>query len=123
MLDAQDLGRTLKELRGRRSRREVSERGWLGPATWSAYERRSRLPRPERFQQIAKGLGVSVVELQYVILESANRRAADATIREISRKIMRAVPSGSAGEGSAEVDLFSDERLAAVSREIRDLLS
>lgn len=127
MLDPQDFGRALKELRGKRSQREVAEEAGLDPATWSAYERGSRLPRPERFEQIAKGLGIDVISLQNAILECSTQRLADATIRNLSRKVLSEAPeqdamSIHARAESPETRRFIEERVAGISREIVELI-
>lgn len=127
MLDPQDFAGALRELRGSRTQKEVAERAGLDPATWSAYERGSRVPRPERLEQVARGLGIDLASLQNAILERSTQRLADVTIRNLSRAILSEVPehdalSTQARAESAETRKFIEERVATISREIVDLI-
>src|SRR4051812_35921850 len=72
MIDPRDFASALKELRGRRTQREVAKRARIDPGSWSAYEKGIRYPRrPERLQQIAEGLGVHILDLQNAIMEQS----------------------------------------------------
>lgn len=127
MFDPQDFASALKELRGSRTQKEVAERAGLDPATWSAYERGSRVPRPERLEQVARGLGIDVVSLQAAVLERSTRRLADATIRNLARTIQSEIPehdalSTQARAESVETRKFLEERVASISREVVELL-
>lgn len=75
MRDPKDLARAIRKLRARRPQKEVAERAGFDSSTWSVYEKGERLPRdPERFEQIARGLGCTVERLDEVIWECRNER-------------------------------------------------
>jgi transcriptional regulator with XRE-family HTH domain len=91
MRDPKDLARAIRKLRARRPQKEVAERAGFDSSTWSVYEKGGRLPRdPERFEQIARGLGCTVERLDEVIWECRNER-----IEEEQAKAAAPAPSPS----------------------------
>lgn len=75
MRDPKDLASAIKKLRDGRPQKEVAEKAGFDSSTWSVYEKGERLPRdPERFEQIARGLGCTVERLDEIIWECRNER-------------------------------------------------
>jgi transcriptional regulator with XRE-family HTH domain len=74
-VNPEDLANAIKELRGKRRQREVAERAQIDPATWSAYEQGTRFPRRhDRFEDIARGLGVSELVLSETMFRYTRKR-------------------------------------------------
>ena len=58
-----------------RPQKDIAEKAGFDSSTWSVYEKGERLPRdPERFEQIARGLGCTVERLDEIIWECRNER-------------------------------------------------
>lgn len=124
MIDPRDLANAIKELRGKRTQREVAKRARIDPATWNAYEKGIRTPRrPERLQQIAEGLGVDVAVLQNAILEQGARRL---TNREPARMIEAESPEQTrplqGPKDLNEICRLVEEQMAEISRQLTKLI-
>ena len=75
MRDPEDLASAIKKLRDGRPQKDIAEKAGFDSSTWSVYEKGKRLPRnPERFEQIARGLGCTVERLDEIIWECRNER-------------------------------------------------
>jgi transcriptional regulator with XRE-family HTH domain len=75
MRDPKDLASAIRKLRAGRPQKDVAEKAGFDSSTWSVYEKGKRLPRdPERFEQIARGLGCTVERLDEIIWECRNER-------------------------------------------------
>jgi transcriptional regulator with XRE-family HTH domain len=66
---AKALGRTIKALRGTRTQRQIAEAAGLPISTLSKIEQARQIPRNETFGKIARGLGLSVSELEQRVVE------------------------------------------------------
>jgi hypothetical protein len=67
VIDPRDLAAAIRRLRGDRLVEECARRGSLRPCAWRAYEAGETLPRRRSFLRVARGLEVSLVELQEAV--------------------------------------------------------
>ena len=122
MLDPRDLASAMRELRGKRTQREVAERAQIDPATWSAYEQGIRYPRrPERLRQIAEGLGVDFLDLQNAVLQQSVFRLS----KEQSKQMPQSPESRTPLQETRDFDetqRLVDESLEELSRSLKKLL-
>jgi len=81
---AKALGKTIKALRGTRTQREIAETAGIPISTLSKIEQARQIPRNDTFGKIARGLGLSVSELE--------QRVVERTLGAIAR-------AGAAGDG------------------------
>lgn len=74
MRDRRAFASAIKELRGKRTQKEVARRAGIDLGAWCAYEKGTRWPRsPQRFERIAMGLQVHVDELDRLTAEHHRR--------------------------------------------------
>lgn len=123
MLDPRDLASAIRELRGKRTQREVAERAQIDPATWSAYEQGTRYPRrPERLRQIAEGLGVNFLDLQNAILQQSVFRLSKEQSREMPSESPNCTTALQIPTDVNEVRRLVEEQVAELSRHLTKLI-
>ena len=74
MLEAEDLGNAIADLRGRRTQAEVARRGGIRRATWSLYETGKRRPREANLTKVLRGLGCTRLQLEEAAWRLRRRR-------------------------------------------------
>ena len=104
---AQSLGRTVKILRGTRTQREIAKAAGIPVSTLSKIEQARQIPRNDTFAKVARGLGMSVAELEQKVMEK--------TLGELGKGGGDA-RSGATGAGPEreELDLSGLPRTAAL---------
>jgi transcriptional regulator with XRE-family HTH domain len=71
-----DLGRAIRRLRGLRSQATVARLAEIDLTSWSRYELGRQHPKPEKFELLAQGLGVTLEQLHRTVAEEAEKRIA-----------------------------------------------
>lgn len=66
---AKALGKTIKAIRGTRTQKQIAETAGIPISTLSKIEQARQIPRNETFAKIARGLGLSVAELEQRVVE------------------------------------------------------
>jgi transcriptional regulator with XRE-family HTH domain len=123
MIDPRDFASALKELRGRRTQREVAKRARIDPGSWSAYEKGIRYPRrPERLQQIAEGLGVHVLDLQNAIMEQSVLRMSGQGPSEVRADSKEGTAPPRSTRSIHEIRTLLEQRMRELSQVIVDVL-
>jgi transcriptional regulator with XRE-family HTH domain len=70
----EDVARTLKRLRGGRTKAQCAREAGINANAWTHYEKGRRLPTPTTSARLAKGLGVTLAKYEEELLASRNER-------------------------------------------------
>ena len=75
----EDVARTLKRLRGGRTKAQCAREAGINANAWTHYEKGRRLPTPTTSARLAKGLGVTLAKYEEELLASRNERMREET--------------------------------------------
>jgi transcriptional regulator with XRE-family HTH domain len=75
----EDVARTLKRLRGGRTKAQCAREAGINANAWTHYEKGRRLPTPGTNARLAKGLGISIARYEEELLASRNERLQEET--------------------------------------------
>ena len=113
----EDVARTLKRLRGGRTKAQCAREAGINANAWTHYEKGRRLPTPATSVRLAKGLGVTLAKYEEELLASRNER-----IREETEQAREAQVSPHATETDDPYQRAVREGLNIIHREFEKLL-
>lgn len=121
MLEARDVGRAMERLRGDRTQRSVAQRAGINRSSWSSYEAGRRMPGPDTYPKVARGLGCSEDELDQAVLRSWSERLREEATGEDEEATVL-VPPGLEVEGVLGLTSGETMTLLVCSDRIQDVL-
>jgi transcriptional regulator with XRE-family HTH domain len=113
----EDVARTLKRLRGGRTKALCAREAGINANAWTHYEKGRRLPTPSTSARLAKGLGVTLAKYEEELLVSRNER-----MREETEKAHEAETAPHPAENDDPYQRAVREGLDVIHREFEKLL-
>ncbi len=116
VITKEDVARTLKRLRGDRSKAKCAREAELNANAWTHYEKGRRLPTPATSARLAKGLGVTLAKYEEELLASRNER-----MREEIEQAREAEPAPRPAENDDSYQRAVREGIDVIHRELEKL--
>ena len=113
----EDVARTLKRLRGGRTKAQCAREAGINANAWTHYEKGRRLPTPSTSARLARGLGVTLAKYEEELLASRNER-----MREEAAPVREAEPAPRPAENDDVYQRAVREGLDIIHREFEKLL-
>lgn len=113
----EDVARTLKRLRGGRTKAQCAREAGINANAWTHYEKGRRLPTPATSSRLAKGLGVTLAKYEEELLASRNER-----LREETEKAHEAESAPQTSQADDPYQRAVREGLDIIHREFEKLL-
>jgi transcriptional regulator with XRE-family HTH domain len=113
----EDVARTLKRLRGGRTKAQCAREAGINANAWTHYEKGRRLPTPATSVRLAKGLGVTLAKYEEELLASRNDR-----MREETEKAREGEAAPHPAENDDPYQRAVREGLDTIHRELEKLL-
>lgn len=91
MFEPRDYAAAIRRLRGKRTQKHCAEVGGIDRPTWNQYERGKAVPT-HNYNRVARGLGVTPIELTEAVIEAWRRRhdrpaEMSSRVQEVSRGV------------------------------------